>query len=86
MHRNSGTAKNNERVDVFFVAKKFVSQLKSNTQVTLYLAKKFYRAGKITAAICVSPKILALAGILDGKRATAWSGVKDELISLQKKN
>ncbi len=44
------------------------------------LAKKFYQANKITAAICVAPAILAYAGILDGKQATAWSGVKSELI------
>ncbi len=43
------------------------------------LAKKFYGAGKLTTAICVAPAILAKAGILSGKQATAWSGVKEDL-------
>lgn len=43
------------------------------------LAKKFYDAEKLTAAICVAPAILAKAGILSGKQATAWPGVKEDL-------
>ena len=43
------------------------------------LAKEFYQEGKITAAICVAPVILAKAGILSGKKATAWPGVENEL-------
>jgi len=43
------------------------------------LAKKFYDAGKLTAAICVAPAILAKAGILSGRQATAWAGVKGDL-------
>lgn len=45
------------------------------------LAKEFYGAGKITAAICVAPAILAKAGILSSKKATAWPGVENELIA-----
>ncbi len=43
------------------------------------LAKKFYDAGKITAAICVAPVILANAGILNGVKATVWSGAEKEV-------
>ncbi len=43
------------------------------------LAKKFYNTNKIVAAICVSPAILAYAGILKNKNATSWLGVKDVL-------
>lgn len=43
------------------------------------LAKKFYDAGKLTTAICVAPSILARAGILSGKEATAWPDVKTDL-------
>ncbi len=43
------------------------------------LAKKFYDAGKLTAAICVAPAILAKQGILSGKKATAWSGARGDL-------
>ncbi|MFH1522644.1 MAG: DJ-1/PfpI family protein [Patescibacteria group bacterium] len=45
------------------------------------LAKKFYNAGKLTAAICVAPSILAKAGIFDNKRATVWADNKDDLIA-----
>ena len=36
------------------------------------LAKRFYDAGKIVGAICISPMVLAAAGLLKGKRATVW--------------
>jgi len=45
------------------------------------LALKFYNAQKLTTAICVAPAILAKAGILDGKQATSWPGVKADLQS-----
>ncbi len=34
--------------------------------------------GKILAAICISPIILANAGVLDGKKATVWSNPMDK--------
>jgi 4-methyl-5(b-hydroxyethyl)-thiazole monophosphate biosynthesis len=36
-------------------------------------------SGKYTAAICAAPKVLANTGILDGKWATAYPGVLEEL-------
>jgi len=36
--------------------------------------KKMYAAGKYVAAICAAPKILADAGLLQGKRATSFPG------------
>lgn len=47
---------------------------------TLSLAKKFYEAGKLTAAICAAPAILANAGILKGKTATCHEGQSEILI------
>ncbi len=32
------------------------------------------KEGKLLAAICISPVILANAGVLEGKRATVWAG------------
>ena len=43
------------------------------------LAKKFYTAQKITASICAASGVLAQAGILEGKNATSWSGIRDIL-------
>lgn len=45
------------------------------------LADGFYKAGKLTTAICVAPAILANAGILKNKKATSWSGVSNILKS-----
>lgn len=36
------------------------------------LAKTAYEQGRIVAAICITPVILANAGILQGKKATVW--------------
>jgi protease I len=38
----------------------------------LEIAKGAYSKGKIIAAICIAPTILANAGILEGKKATIW--------------
>ena len=47
----------------------------------LMIARKAFEDGKIVAAICISPTILANAGILKGKRATVFSdqGLIDNL-------
>lgn len=41
------------------------------------LAQEAMAQGKIVAAICIAPTILAKAGVLDGKRATVWSSALD---------
>ena len=39
------------------------------------LLKQMAADGKFTAAICAAPKVLASAGLLNGKRATSYPGV-----------
>ena len=50
-----------------------------NNQQALGLAKEFSSSGKIVAAICIAPSILANAGILNGKKATAFPSEKDNI-------
>lgn len=45
----------------------------------LKLARDFEKAGKIVAAICIAPVILANAGVLHGKKATVWPSECDNL-------
>lgn len=42
------------------------------------------KKGKIVGAICISPRILANAGVLKGKQATGWNG-DNELPELYRK-
>ena len=41
--------------------------------------KGAYEAGKVVAAICISPVTLANAGLLKGKEATVWASEKERL-------
>lgn len=43
------------------------------------LVQMMAASGKYTAAICAAPKALANAGVLEGKRATAYPGVLDNM-------
>jgi len=43
-----------------------------NDSTALSMAKESFAQGKITAAICIAPSILANAGVLKDKNATSW--------------
>ena len=43
------------------------------------LLRKMAASEKFTAAICAAPRILANAGILDGRKATSYPGVLDKM-------
>lgn len=51
--------------------------LESHT--VLNLVHSYHKAGKIVAAICAAPWVLAEAGILKGKKATIYPGMEDKL-------
>ncbi len=48
-------------------------------KAALSLARAFFGGGKVTAAICIAPVILANAGLLKGKGATVFGSVRGEL-------
>jgi protease I len=50
-----------------------------NNKQAINLAKEFYNAGKVVAAICIAPTILVNAGILDKKKATAFPSERDNI-------
>ncbi|MEW8030480.1 MAG: DJ-1 family glyoxalase III [Candidatus Thiodiazotropha sp.] len=43
------------------------------------MLKRLNQEGKFTAAICAAPKVLAGAGLLQGRRATSYPGVLDNM-------
>ena len=43
------------------------------------LVKRMAAANKYTCAICAAPRVLARAGILDGKNATSYPGTLDKM-------
>ncbi len=55
------------------------SSLYFDDPVALDLAKEAYEKDKIIGAICIAPSILANAGILQGKKATAFSSEAENL-------
>ena len=50
-----------------------------NHKRALELAKEFSGSGKVVAAICIAPTILVNAGILSGKKATAYPSERNNI-------
>ena len=46
------------------------------------LLHRLHQSGNYTAAICAAPKVLASAGLLAGRQATAYPGTLDKLVGL----
>ncbi len=42
-------------------------------------AREFFKSGKVVAAICHGPQVLITAGVMHGKNATGFSGIREEL-------
>jgi protease I len=45
------------------------------------LARDAFALGRVVAAICIAPSVLARAGLLDGVPATAFASQRDDLIA-----
>ena len=48
---------------------------------TLKLVREFHQQGKLLAAICHGLWVLISAGIMEGKRATGYAAVRDDLVN-----
>ena len=55
-----------------------VPNLKADATVRK-VCTEFAAAGKVVAAICAAPSVLAAFGILQGKKATVYPGMEDKL-------
>ena len=57
--------------------------VKSARSISVVAVRKvcteFAAAGKVVAAICAAPSVLAAFGILQGKKATVYPGMEDKL-------
>jgi len=49
-----------------------------DNETSYEIARKTLNQGKVLGAICISPVILAKAGVLEGKRATVWHSIMDK--------
>lgn len=49
-----------------------------DNEISYGVARKAIETGKILGAICISPVILAKAGVLKNKKATVWSSLLDK--------
>lgn len=45
------------------------------------LVREVYRRGGVAAAICHAPWVLASAGLLQGRKATAFFAIKDDVVN-----
>ncbi|MFA5303182.1 MAG: DJ-1/PfpI family protein [Candidatus Nanoarchaeia archaeon] len=64
---------------IIFIGGMGISQY-FNDSAILSLAKQFYAQGKVVAAICIAPVILANSGILKGKKATVSRSMVGDIV------
>ncbi|RJR31601.1 DJ-1/PfpI family protein [Candidatus Parcubacteria bacterium] len=65
---------------IFFVGGPGIKEY-ADDPVVLNLARNFDKAGKIVAAICSAPTLLANAGILIGKKVTAFPSEEENIVN-----
>jgi 4-methyl-5(b-hydroxyethyl)-thiazole monophosphate biosynthesis len=56
------------------------------SESALSAIREFWQRGKFVAAICAGPTVLAKLGITDGKKATCYPGMEDEMGSALMQN
>lgn len=71
---------NIDEYDVLIIVGGGGAQKYFNDQELHELIKKMHSKGKLIAAICIAPKILAITGILKGKNVTVWDPGDESVI------
>ena len=61
------------------------NNLKADARI-IALAQRMAQQDKYVAAVCAAPSVLAMAGLLDGKRATSFPGSLDEFPKVNREN
>lgn len=47
----------------------------------LEITRHFFKENKPVAAICHGPQVLISAGVIKGRKATCWIGIRDDIIA-----
>ncbi len=47
----------------------------------LKIVRRFFELKKPVAAICHGPQVLISAGVMKGRKATCWRGVRDDMVA-----
>lgn len=47
----------------------------------LEITRHFFKENKPVAAICHGPQVLVSAGVIKGRKATCWIGIRDDIIA-----
>ena len=47
----------------------------------LEIVRHFFKENKPVAAICNGPQVLISAGVIKGRKATCWIGIRDDIIA-----
>lgn len=47
----------------------------------LEIVKHFFKENKPVASICHAPQVLISAGVIKGRKATCWIGIRDDVIA-----
>ena len=50
-------------------------------KAALEIVRHFFKENKPVASICHAPQVLVSAGVIKGRRATCWIGIRDDIIA-----
>lgn len=70
-----------EDIDALIIPGGFSPDALRIDEEVLAFVRKVYEMGKIVAAICHGPQVLISAGLVKGKKVTAYRAVKDDLVN-----